>query len=120
MPLRIVSATLMLLLVPAFSQVLSAQFLLSCADGRPCAVLPPVSVSTCKTQTFCRHQTSPKVPVDRGSRCVWTMLPGLDLNHSIYRTIIAEPALLPIARRDLLAMLTAPRLLCFGQAVEHV
>jgi hypothetical protein len=119
---RIVSAVLMLLLVPAFAQVLSAQMLLRCADGREC--FGPVVQKECEKKSTCCHSepapARPKALRDRGSRCIWTLVPGLDLNHTIYRSPIETPALLAIAHNDLLAAITPHRSQCFGSAFEHV
>src|SRR4051794_9996085 len=110
---RIVSAILMLLLVPAFARVLSAQSLLRCADGREC--FEPARETKGETKTACCHsesaragsaQTQPKPSRDRGSRCIWTVVPGLDLNHTIHRSLIQTPSLLAIAHDDLLAAIS--------------
>lgn len=117
---RIVSAVLMLLLVPAFAQVLSARVLLRCADGRECFP-PPVIETKCENEsTACCHPEPATVPIDHGRPCVWTLVPGLDVNHAISRIAIPPPVLLAIADRDVLAVLVAHAPHGYGRAVEHV
>ncbi|MBC8107300.1 MAG: hypothetical protein H7Z14_11970 [Anaerolineae bacterium] len=117
---RIVSAILMFLLVPAFAQVLSARVLLRCADGRECFP-PPIVETKCETESAscCRAEPA-TLPIDRSHPCVWTLVPGLDVNHAIFRSPIAPPALLAIADRHVLAVVVAHAPHGYGRAVEHV
>jgi hypothetical protein len=121
---RIICAILMILLVPAFAQVLFARVLLRCADGRECS-LPPALVSphsACVPKVTCCHRTNGAIqPARPENRCVWTVVPALDLNCSTYRVLILPPEILAIAARDLLAAQHQRQPdACLGDPIEHV
>lgn len=116
----------MLLLVPAFAQVLAARVLLQCADGRACFIPPHEIQPECAEETPCCAPEEPE-PVDPvcaedSVPCVWMVVPGLDLNHTVARSAIDPPnLLLTLASRDLLdsvARVNASQ--CVGRPIEHV
>ncbi len=123
---RIFGVALMLLLVPAFAQVLAARVLLQCADGRSCFIPPHEIQSECVEETSCcgEEEPAPVEPVcdEPASPCVWMVVPGLDLNHTNARSAIDPPSLLlTLASRDLLDSVTRlNESQCIGRPIEHV
>ena len=120
---RILVAVMALLLVPAFAQVLAARVLLRCADGREC-FLPPHEIELeCVAESPCcggEDDGTPIVPDDTDRPCVWMVVPGLDLNHSIHRSPIPPPELLTIAASHVSAAMVSFETQCVGRTIEHV
>ena len=122
---RIASAILMLLLVPAFAQVLSARVLLRCADGRECFLPPHEIEPECLERTACcgGEPELPAAPIAEPDQrpCVWMVTPALDVNYSVARPLIVPPHVLwTIAARDLEAARISNESQWIGHAIEHV